>query len=107
MTATDEMQPLLFLELQKIRVTVEHARCFKDSLWSPAFKRTTIAWNLIKNSGANCGREHDWGADVYVLWLKSKPRHRVQRSQRLQTHPPAIRQASVSKSGNRGARFAF
>lgn len=71
------------------------------------FKRTTTAWNLIKNSGANCGREHDWGAGVYVLWLKNKPRDRVQRSQRLQTHPPAIRQASVSKSGNRGARFAF
>lgn len=70
------------------------------------FKRTTIAGNLTKNPGANCGREHDWGAAVYVLWLKSKPRDRVQRSQCLQAHPPAIRHLSL-KSENGGARFAF
>lgn len=100
MTATDETQPLLFLELQKSRVTGEHGRHLKGCLWSPVFKRITIAWNLIKNSGANCRREHDWGAAVYVLWLKSKPRDRVQRSQHLQAHPPAI--TLVSKFGNGG-----
>lgn len=35
--------------------------------------------------------EYDWGATVYLLWLKSKPGDRMQRSQFLQTLPPAIR----------------
>lgn len=99
MPAIDETQPLPFLELQKSRVTGQCGRCFKGCLWSPVFKRTTIAGNLTKNPGANCGREHDWGAAVYlvyVLWLKSKSRDRVQRSQRLQAHPPAIRHLSLS-----------
>lgn len=49
------------------------------------------AWNPIKNSEANCGRECDWGATGYWLQLKSKPGDRIQRSQVLQAYPSVIR----------------